>query len=169
MTSFKPVPKTDGERFPVVLEVLQQGRLFLCADFAIYRYLAERGIAGARVDIRVTGSSGGKLPDHEYSDAELADLWGVIAKLAELPWSSGNIGMQGISRSAFNALMMAMRSPPALKAILVLHGSEDLYANDVHNIDGAGRLFATGIAFSIPLIGCYRRPLPARCRAAPKF
>jgi hypothetical protein len=32
---------------------------------------------------------------------------------------------------------MVMRNPPALKAILVLHGSEDLYANDVHNIDGA--------------------------------
>ncbi|HET7448395.1 MAG TPA: CocE/NonD family hydrolase [Methyloceanibacter sp.] len=87
--------------------------------------------------MRGTGSSGGKLPDREYSDAELADLQEVIAKLAELSWSSGKIGMQGISWSAFNALMMAMRSPPALKAILVLHGSEDLYANDVHNIDGA--------------------------------
>jgi putative CocE/NonD family hydrolase len=102
VTFFKPVPKADGERFPVVLEMLPYHK-----------------------------------DDREYSDAELADLQEVIAKLAELPWSSGKIGMQGISWSAFNALMMAMRSPPALMAILVLHGSEDLYANDVHNIDGA--------------------------------
>jgi putative CocE/NonD family hydrolase len=138
-TFYKPMPKVEGERFPVVLEMLpyRKDDSFYARDYAIYTYLAERGIAGVRVDIRGTGGSEGRVPDREYSDAELADLEETIAALAALPWSNGNVGMQGISWSAFNALMMTMRSPPALKAILVLHGSEDLYANDVHNIDGA--------------------------------
>jgi predicted acyl esterase len=139
VTYFKPVPKAEGERFPVVLEMLpyRKDDYFYARDYDIYLYLAERGIAGARIDIRGTGGSAGMLPDREYSDAELADLEEAIGQVAALPWSNGKVGMQGISWSAFNALMMAMRSPPALKAILVLHGSEDLYANDVHNIDGA--------------------------------
>lgn len=139
VTYFKPVAKQPGDKFPVVLEMLpyRKDDYFYSRDYAIYRYLAERGIGGARIDIRGTGSSGGRLVDREYSDAELADLEEAIGKVAALPWCDGNVGMQGISWSAFNALMMAMRNPPALKAILVLHGSEDLYANDVHNIDGA--------------------------------
>lgn len=139
VTYFKPVPSQAAERFPVVLEMLpyRKDDYFYSRDYPIYRYLAERGIGGARIDIRGTGSSGGRLVDREYSDAELADLEEAIGKVATLPWSNGKVGMQGISWSAFNALMMAMRNPPALKAILVLHGSEDLYANDVHNIDGA--------------------------------
>jgi len=139
VTYFKPVAKQAGEKFPVVLEMLpyRKDDYFYSRDYAIYRYLAERGIGGARIDIRGTGSSAGRLVDREYSDAELADLEEAIGKVAALAWCDGNIGMQGISWSAFNALMMAMRNPPALKAILVLHGSEDLYANDVHNIDGA--------------------------------
>jgi putative CocE/NonD family hydrolase len=53
-----------------------------------------------------------------------------------MPWSNGNVGMFGISWGGFNALMVAARKPPALKAILAAHASDDLYYNDVHFIDG---------------------------------
>ena len=135
---YRPVARTPDEKFPVVLEAVpyRKDDSFALRDYPIYAYLARRGIAGARVDVRGTGASEGHLPDREYSDAELADLETIVAQLAALPWSNGNVGMQGISWSAFNAIMTAMRRPPALRAILVAHGSHDLYANDLHAIDG---------------------------------
>jgi putative CocE/NonD family hydrolase len=138
VTFFKPVGASPDEKFPLVIEMLpyRKDDMFYGRDFPIFTYLAERGIAGARIDIRGTGSSGGKFVDREYSDDELHDLEFCIAELAKLPWSNGKIGLQGKSWSGFNALMMAIRQPTALKAILVTHASEDLYANDVHNIDG---------------------------------
>lgn len=45
--------------------------------------------------------------------------------------------MYGKSWGGFNSLMLAMRNPPALKAIVAVHASEDLYSNDIHQIDGA--------------------------------
>jgi len=47
------------------------------------------------------------------------------------------VGMWGISWGGFNALQVAMRRPPGLKAILALHASDDLFHDDVHYIDGA--------------------------------
>lgn len=139
VTYYKPRELRKGEKFPIVLEVLpyRKDDSFYVRDYKIYCYLARRGIAVARVDIRGTGSSEGKLPDREYSDIELDDIINVIEYLSKLPWSNGNIGMQGNSWSAFNAIMTAMRRPPQLKAILISHGSEDLFYNDIHFIDGA--------------------------------
>ncbi len=45
--------------------------------------------------------------------------------------------MYGLSWSAFNSLMMAtLRQPLPLYAIYAAHGSDDLYKNDIHYIDG---------------------------------
>jgi len=133
------VPNAPGARtFPVILEMTPYRKdddSYIYA-YSVYNYFARRGIAVAHVDVRGTGSSEGTLPDREYSDAELDDLEDVVAALARLPWSNGSIGMQGISWSGFNAIMTAMRRPPALKAILVAHASNDLYGNDVNYIDG---------------------------------
>ena len=74
--------------------------------------------------------------DREYADAELDDLEQVITQLAAKSWSNGNVGMMGKSWAGFNAIMTAMRRPPALKAILVADASQDLYRNDIHYIDG---------------------------------
>lgn len=138
VTYYRPADASPEHKYPIVLNMVpyRKDDIFYAGDFGVYSYLAARGIACARIDIRGTGGSDGKLPDREYSDAELRDLQECIAKFAKLPWCNGNIGMQGKSWAGFNALMMAMRQPPALKAIIVAHASEDLYANDVHNWDG---------------------------------
>jgi uncharacterized protein len=138
-TYWMPVPQRAGQRFPTVLEVLpyRKDDDFALRDWPHYAYLARHGIVGVRVDIRGTGSSEGVLPDREYSDIELADIESVIAELAAMPWSNGKIGMQGISWSAYNAIMTAMRRPPHLAGILVAHGSQDLFGNDIHTSDGA--------------------------------
>jgi predicted acyl esterase len=44
--------------------------------------------------------------------------------------------MWGISWGGFNAIQVAMRRPPALKAILAMDATDDLYRDDVHFIDG---------------------------------
>ena len=138
VTYYLPSPRRPGEKLPVVLSMTpyrkdDDGYPY---SFAVYPYLAKRGIAVVQADVRGTGGSGGVTPDREYSDAELNDLVECVQQLADKPWSNGNVGMMGISWSGFNSLMTAMRRPPALKAILTAHASEDLYGNDVHTIDG---------------------------------
>jgi hypothetical protein len=44
--------------------------------------------------------------------------------------------MFGISWGGFNAIQMAMRNPPALKAIIAVDATEDLFQDDVHFMDG---------------------------------
>jgi uncharacterized protein len=135
---YKPIPQREGEKFPVVLEVLpyRKDDSFAMRDYPVYSYLARRGIVGVRVDIRGTGSSDGRVSDREYSDQELEDIREIIKQLAAFPWSNGNIGMQGKSWSAINAIITAMQRPRNLKALLVMHGSNDLYGNDIHDWDG---------------------------------
>jgi predicted acyl esterase len=138
VTYFKPKPRSAGERFPALLELLpyRKDDSFYIRDYPLYSYFAEHGFVAVKVDIRGTGSSYGKLPSREYSGEELADAEQIIAQLAAASWSNGNVGMWGISWGGFNALQVAMRRPPALKAILALHASDDLYKDDVHYIDG---------------------------------
>jgi predicted acyl esterase len=44
--------------------------------------------------------------------------------------------MFGISWGGFNSIHMAMRRPPALKAIIAVDATDDLYQDDVHFMDG---------------------------------
>jgi predicted acyl esterase len=134
----KPVPKTSGEKFPVLFEMLpyRKDDMFYSNDYQKGAYFARRGYVYARVDVRGTGTSEGAVPVSEYSEAELDDGMEVIDALSKMPYSNGNVGMFGISWGGFNSLMLAARNPPALKAVIAAHSSDDLYYNDVHFIDG---------------------------------
>jgi hypothetical protein len=105
-------------------------------DALTHPYLAGHGYAGVRVDIRGSGESGGLLFD-EYTKQEQDDALAVIAWLAAQPWCSGVVGMMGISWGGFNALQVAARRPPALKAIVTLCSTDDRYRDDVHYMGGA--------------------------------
>ena len=134
---FLPEGGAEGERFPVLLEYLPYRKTeSRSRNYSMYSYFIERGYVVARVDIRGTGNSEGRLIPYEYSDQEHEDGDAVIAWLAEQPWSSGKVGMFGISWGGFNAIQMAMRNPPALKAIIAVDATEDLYQDDVHYMDG---------------------------------
>ncbi|CAF2401400.1 unnamed protein product [Rotaria sp. Silwood2] len=134
-----PIPKQTDEKFPVLLEYKpyrKDDNFYNYNQPNIY-YLVRRGFIVAKVDIRGTGSSEGILIEHEYTSQELDDCERVIEQLAAHSQSNGRVGMYGLSWSAFNSLMMAtLRRPPALRAILAAHGSEDLYKNDIHFMDG---------------------------------
>jgi hypothetical protein len=60
----------------------------------------------------------------------------VIAQVASSSGSNGAVGLWGISWGGFNAIQIAMRHPPALKAIIALMATDDLYHDDIHYIDG---------------------------------
>ena len=127
----------DAGRFPVLLEYLPYRKAESRSDrYSLYAYFVRRGYVVARVDIRGTGSSEGTLIPHEYSDIELSDGDAVIDWLAKRPFSNGRVGMFGISWGGFNAIQMAMRRPAALKAIIALDATDDLYQDDVHFMDG---------------------------------
>ncbi len=136
-TLYLPVQQ-DTAAVPALLEYLpyRKDDAMLARDYELYSYLTARGYAGARVDIRGTGSSGGDLPEGEYTEQEQRDAEDVIAWLAAQPWCTGAVGMWGISWGGFNAIQVAMRQPPALKAIIAVDASDDLFHDDVHYIDG---------------------------------
>ena len=106
------------------------------SDYGHHAYFARHGYVGVRVDIRGFGNSGGVQPPREYSAQEQEDGERVIAWLARQRWSNGKVGMLGISWGGFNAIQMAMRRPPALKAILAVAATEALFTEDVHYMDG---------------------------------
>lgn len=135
-------PRSDGpssaaRTLPVVLEYLPyRKRDFMRArDEAMHRYFALAGFASVRVDLRGTGDSEGVIGG-EYTEQELQDGEAVIAWLAARDWCNGAVGMMGISWGGFNALQMAARQPPALKAIISLCASDDRYSDDAHYMGG---------------------------------
>jgi hypothetical protein len=139
VTYYRPVPRTPGERFPVLFELLpyRKDDGGYIGIYSLYTYFVRRGYILARVDIRGTGSSEGAFPLREYSEQELDDAVETIGQLSRLPASNGSVGMWGISWGGFNAIQVAMRRPPALKAILAAMATDDLYHDDIHYIDGA--------------------------------
>jgi predicted acyl esterase len=138
VTLYMPAGGKARERFPALLEYLpyRKDDDEVMRDFANHSYFARRGFVGARVDIRGFGNSEGAPPDREYSAQEQQDAEQVIAWLANQPWSNGKVGMLGISWGGFNSIQMALRKPPALKAILATAATEELFKEDVHYMDG---------------------------------
>jgi predicted acyl esterase len=138
ITRWVPVAMKANERFPVLLEMIpyRKDDDFYARDFPLYDWFARRGFLMAKVDVRGTGASTGPVPSREYSEAELDDAVELIASLAADPRANGRVGMWGISWGGFNAIQIAMRQPPALRAILAMHASDDLFHDDVRYIDG---------------------------------
>ncbi|WP_027062139.1 CocE/NonD family hydrolase [Mesorhizobium loti] len=130
-------PRTEG-KVPVVVEMVPYRRRdgTVARDIDIHPWLAGHGIACARIDIRGSGDSDGDLAD-EYLPREQEDACEIIAHLAAQPWCNGNVGMTGISWGGFNALQVAARRPPALKAIITNCATDDRYADDIHYMGGA--------------------------------
>ncbi len=122
---------------PAILEYLPYRRRdgTILRDRQMHAYFAGHGYAAVRVDIRGSGDSDGLLFD-EYLSQEQDDAVEVIAWLAAQPWCSGAVGMMGISWGGFNALQVASRRSPALKAIITACSTDDRYADDCHYMGG---------------------------------
>jgi putative CocE/NonD family hydrolase len=138
VTLYLPDGAPRGARFPALLEYLpyRKDDDEAARDYGTHCYFARHGYVGARVDIRGFGNSEGTPPEREYSAQEQRDGDEIIGWLARQPWSSGKVGMLGISWGGFNSIQMALRRPPALKAILATAATEELFKEDVHYMDG---------------------------------
>ncbi|MDI3422494.1 CocE/NonD family hydrolase [Streptomyces luteolus] len=130
-------PVTD-EPVPVLLEYLPYRLSDWTAprDWQRHPWYAGHGYASVRVDVRGHGNSEG-LPGDEYSATELADGVAVVEWLAAQPWSTGKVGMFGISWGGFNSLQIAALAPEPLKAIVTVCSADDRYDNDVHYMGGS--------------------------------
>ncbi len=120
-------------------------------DLLTHPYLAGHGYACLRVDLRGAGDSDGVLRD-EYLPQEQDDALEVIAWMAKQPWCTGAVGMMGISWGGFNALQVAARRPPALRAIVTVCSTDDRYADDTHYPGGSwlsGNLGWGGVFFAL--------------------
>ncbi|MTD52900.1 CocE/NonD family hydrolase [Amycolatopsis pithecellobii] len=84
-----------------------------------------KGYACLRIDSRGSGRSPGFL-DY-WQPRETEDVAECIEWAAVQSWSTGNIGMNGISYFAVNQWMVAKHSPPSLKACCIWEGFSDLY------------------------------------------
>jgi hypothetical protein len=127
----------DRQPAPAILEYVPYRKRDATAprDALVHPYFAGHGYAALRVDIRGSGDSDGVLTG-EYLELEQDDALEVITWIARQPWCTGAVGMMGNSWGGFNALQVAARRPPALKAIITSCSTDDRYADDVHYMGG---------------------------------
>lgn len=131
-------PAAEG-RFPVILGAhpynkdLQSGPMRPVGFTPMRGYMesgdptfyARRGYVHAVFNVRGTGSSEGYF--QLAGPQEVQDICDLIGWLAEQPWSTGDIGMFGVSYFARIAKLTAAAGPPALKAIFSPFAGTDDY------------------------------------------
>ncbi len=83
------------------------------------------GYVCVRVDSRGAGRSPGYLD--VWSPRETEDLYQCIEWAGTQPWSSGNVGINGISYYAMNQWTVGALKPPHLAALCIWEGSSDYY------------------------------------------
>ncbi len=89
------------------------------------------GYAIVRVDSRGAGRSPGFIDP--FSPRETRDIYHCIEWAAAQPWSTGKVGMAGISYYAINQWQVAELQPPHLAAICIWEGAADWYRDKNHH------------------------------------
>lgn len=159
------MPVDAGEDpVPAVLEHLPyRKRDGTCGrDEVSHPWMAARGYAMVRVDMRGNGDSYGHMED-EYTAQELADAVEVINWLAAQDWCNGHVGMQGISWGGFNCLQTAYLQPEPLKAVISICSTVDRFADDIHYKGGC--LLNENLAWSSTMWAYSSRPPDPALRA----
>jgi predicted acyl esterase len=89
------------------------------------------GYACVRVDSRGAGRSPGRLDP--FSLRERSDLAACIEWAASQPWSSGQVGLNGVSYYAMNQWHVAGLRPRGLAAMCAWEGASDWYRDAVRH------------------------------------
>src|SRR5690348_11156585 len=97
--------------------------------------------ACVRVDSRGAGCSPGFI-DH-FSPRETKDFYDCIEWAGIQPWSSGKVGLNGISYYAWNQWHVASLQPPHLAAMCPWEGAADWYRDMTHHGGILSTFFAT--------------------------
>ncbi|MEU1016788.1 CocE/NonD family hydrolase [Streptomyces sp. NPDC005898] len=126
------------EPVPVLLEYLPE-RLTdgtAARDAQRHPWYAGHGYASVRVDARGHGNSEG-LPVDAYAERAAADGVEVVHWLAARPWSTGRVGMFGLSRDGGGSLRIAALAPEPLKALVTVCSTDDRHDNGLHYMGGS--------------------------------
>ena len=162
----RPLADEPEQTFPAILEMIpyRKDDWRLASDMARGEWLAARGFAFCRLDIRGTGSSPGIATD-EYTPRETQDGYDAVEWLAAQPWCNGNVGMWGISYGGFTSIQVAMLCPPHLKAIVPVMATDDRYTDDVHYIGGCVTVSELS-QYAVSMVGMNAMPPKAEYRGA---
>src|SRR5437764_649646 len=89
------------------------------------------GYVCVRVDSRGAGRSPGFI-DH-FSPRETRDFYQCIEWAGVQPWSSGKVGLSGVSYYGINQWHVASLQPPYLAAMCIWEGAADWYRDMTHH------------------------------------
>ena len=108
---------------------------------------AAQGYAVVNCDLRGAGTSEGSAS--LLSDQEGEDVYDLIEWAAAQPWSTGAVGMLGVSYLAISQWKAAALQPPGLKAICPWEGFTDAYRDLLRpggiREDGFARMWSLGL------------------------
>ena len=91
-------------------------------------FWASNGYVVINIDKRGFGlSPKAKEPQPYFGQEEIEDIYDAIEWAGVQPWSSGSVGLLGVSYLAINQYRVAAMQPPHLKAIIPWEGVSDLY------------------------------------------
>lgn len=107
------------------------------------RYFASQGFVTVIADMRGTGSSEGSKSD-AFEAVEITDMYDLVEGVAELPWSTGDVGCWGLSYGGIMAFRAGTTRPPHLRAIVVVEGSTDPYTAEVMRFGAPGLAMICG-------------------------
>jgi uncharacterized protein len=127
-----PTKKKRGRGYSVSIQyrMLRQPTRLRFSDLTGWEapdpvWWTERGFAVVNCDLRGAGRSDGV--GSLLSDQEAEDVYDVIEWAACQPWSTGAVGMLGVSYLAISQWKAAALRPPHLKAIVPWEGFTDAY------------------------------------------
>ena len=164
-----PEPLGDGtgpQVFPAILEMIpyRKDDWRAASDESRGEWLAARGFALCRLDIRGTGSSPGIALD-EYTARETQDGFDAVEWLAAQPWCNGKVGMWGISYGGFTSIQVALLHPPHLAAIIPMMATDDRYTDDVHYLGGCATVSELS-QYAVSMVGMNAMPPRSEYRGA---
>ncbi len=119
-----PDGKPATGRFPVILTQTPYNKNSPQLNFE-NDYLVQRGYIQAIVDVRGTGSSGGRWAS--FSPREQKDYYETAVWAHRLPGGNGSVGLYGVSYGAIDQLLTAAQRPPGLKAEFPIVPMGDAY------------------------------------------
>ena len=125
---YRPLGYPGQVRGPAILELTRYWRDRGQELSYFIRRALERGFAYVVMDERGTGASFGSWPS-PLSDRALEDARQVLDWISAQAWSNGNVGATGVSYPGMAAQQLAALGHPALKAVVPMSDTYDLYGD----------------------------------------
>lgn len=142
------LPSRTGRRsrFSVQYRIMQQSAPVSFSTLTTWEapdpaWWVQHGYAVVNADLRGGGTSDGV--GSLLSDQEAEDFYDLIEWVGHQPWSTGSVGLLGVSYLGMSQYKVAALKPPSLKAISPWEGMTDAY----RDLMRPGGLYEHGFTF----------------------